>query len=78
MNDQAIFEPMLATMTLTAAVWVYMYSRRILAMKKARAAIQTYASPGKIAVLRLRGFITELMVHIGAGTSGCNECRTLG
>ena len=48
MNGQAIFLPMLATMTLTALVWFYMYALRIPAMYKAGLATQTYTSPGAI------------------------------
>jgi hypothetical protein len=48
MNADAIFLPMLATMTLTAVVWFYMYSKRIPAMRRARVSVQTYATPGKV------------------------------
>ena len=47
MNDQAIFAPMLAMMLLTAAVWFYMYARRIAAMRRARKPVQTYTTPEK-------------------------------
>lgn len=49
MNGAAIFVPMLATMTLTAIVWFYMYARRIPAMRKAGLRAQTYTTPDKIA-----------------------------
>jgi hypothetical protein len=48
MNAEAIFLPMLATMTLTAVVWFYMYARRIPAMRRARVSVQTYTTPDKI------------------------------
>jgi len=48
MNPEAIFLPMLATMTLTAIVWFYMYARRIPAMRRARVSVQTYTTPDKI------------------------------
>ena len=48
MNAEAIFLPMLATMTLTAIVWFYMYARRIPAMRRARVSVQTYTTPGTI------------------------------
>ncbi len=48
MNPEAIFLPMLATMTLTALVWFYMYARRIPAMRRARVSVQTYTTPDKI------------------------------
>ena len=47
MNSTAIFLPMLATMTLTAVVWFYMYARRIPAMYRAGRHVQTYATPDK-------------------------------
>ena len=49
MNPEAIFLPMLATMTLTAIVWFYMYARRIPAMRRARVSVQTYTTPDKVA-----------------------------
>jgi hypothetical protein len=49
MNPEAIFLPLLATMTLTAIVWFYMYARRIPAMRQARVSVQTYTTPDKIA-----------------------------
>jgi len=49
MNPEAIFIPMLATMTLTAIVWFYMYARRIPAMRRARVSVQTYTTPDKVA-----------------------------
>jgi hypothetical protein len=49
MNPEAIFLPMLATMTLTAIVWFYMYARRIPAMRQARVSVQTYTTPDKVA-----------------------------
>ena len=48
MSGNAIFLPMLATMTLTALVWFYMYARRIPAMRRARVSVQTYTTPDKI------------------------------
>ena len=48
MNAEAIFLPMLATMTLTAIVWFYMYARRIPAMRRARISVQTYTTPDSI------------------------------
>ena len=39
---------MLATMTLTAIVWFYMYARRIPAMRRARVSVQTYTTPDKV------------------------------
>lgn len=47
MNGEAIFLPMLATMTLTAVVWHYMYARRIPAMRRAGMSAQTYTTPDK-------------------------------
>lgn len=47
MNGEAIFLPMLATMTLTAFVWHYMYARRIPAMRRAGVSAQTYTTPDK-------------------------------
>jgi len=49
MNGQAIFLPMLATMTLTAVVWFYMYARRIPAMRRAGVSVQTYTTPDTVA-----------------------------
>ena len=48
MNGQAIFLPMLATMTLTAIVWFYMYARRIPAMRRAGVSVQTYTTPDTV------------------------------
>jgi hypothetical protein len=48
MNAETIFLPMLATMTLTAIVWFYMYARRIPAMRRARVSVQTYTTPDTI------------------------------
>ena len=48
MNPEAIFLPMLATMTLTAVVWFYMYARRIPAMHKAGLGVQTYTTPDTV------------------------------
>lgn len=47
MNSTAIFLPMLATMTLTAVVWFYMYALRIPAMHRAGRHVQTYTTPDK-------------------------------
>ncbi len=49
MNGEAIFLPMLATMTLTAVVWFYMYARRVPAMRRAGVSVQTYTTPDKVA-----------------------------
>jgi len=49
MNGNAIFLPMLATMSLTAVVWCYMYAKRIPAMRRARVSVQTYTTPEKVA-----------------------------
>jgi len=49
MSGEAIFLPMLATMTLTAVVWHYMYARRIPAMRRAGKSAQTYTTPDKAA-----------------------------
>ena len=51
MDANAIFLPMLATMTLTAVVWFYMYAKRIPAMRRARISVQTYTTPGKVSEL---------------------------
>jgi hypothetical protein len=48
MSAEAIFLPMLATMTLTAVVWFYMYALRIPAMYKAGVKAQTYTTPDKV------------------------------
>ena len=48
MNADTIFQPMLAMMLLTAVVWLYMYSVRIPAMKKARVNPQVYTTPEKV------------------------------
>ena len=47
MNKELIMLPMLGMLVLTAVVWFYMYARRIPAMKKARAPVQTYTVPEK-------------------------------
>jgi len=47
MNDDAIFQPMLAMMLLTALVWVLLYARRIPAMQAARRPVQKYTTPEK-------------------------------
>jgi hypothetical protein len=49
MNGEAIFIPMLGTMTLTAVVWFYMYARRVPAMRRAGVSVQTYTTPDKVA-----------------------------
>ena len=49
MTGEAIFLPMLATMTLTAIVWFYMYARRIPAMRRAGVRVQTYTTPDTVA-----------------------------
>ena len=48
MDQELIFQPMLATIALTAVVWFYMYARRIPAMKKARKPTQTYTTPDTV------------------------------
>ncbi len=48
MSQAAIFPPMLAMMALTAIVWVYMFSRRIPAMRQAGVSVQTYTTPDKM------------------------------
>lgn len=48
MSGNAIFLPMLSTMTLTAVVWFYMYGKRIPAMRRAGVSVQTYTTPDKI------------------------------
>jgi hypothetical protein len=48
-NGNLIFLPMLATMTLTAVVWLYMYAKRIPAMRRAGVRVQTYTTPDKVA-----------------------------
>lgn len=47
MHNQVIFQPMLAMMLLTGLVWVFLYARRIPAMRAARLAVQTYTTPEK-------------------------------
>lgn len=51
MSGNEIFLPMLGVMTLTAAVWFYMYSRRISAMRKRRVPVQAYTTPAKVVEL---------------------------
>jgi hypothetical protein len=51
MKGTAIFLPMLATMTLTALVWFYMYARRIPAMRKAGVSVQSYTTPDTMSEL---------------------------
>jgi len=48
MSETAIFLPMLATMALTAVVWLYMYALRIPAMYKAGLEAQTYTTPDTV------------------------------
>ncbi len=45
MNSEMILQPVLAMMVLTAIVWVYLYARRIPAMKKAGKPVQAYTIP---------------------------------
>ena len=47
MNNDVIFQPMLAMMLLTGLVWVFLYARRIPAMRAARRPVQTYTTPEK-------------------------------
>jgi hypothetical protein len=49
MNGQAIFLPMLVTMTLTAVVWFLIYSKIITAMRRAGVSAQTYTTPDTVA-----------------------------
>jgi hypothetical protein len=58
MNPEAIFLPMLATMTLTAIVWFYMYSRRIPDQQHCHAAV--------LSLCRVR---TGPVVYVGQGTN---------
>lgn len=51
MNHEMILQPFLAMMVLTAVVWVYLYARRIPAMKRARVPVQAYTHPEKVAEL---------------------------
>lgn len=44
MAQELIFLPMLGTMALTAVVWVYMYARRIPAMRRAGVHVQSYTT----------------------------------
>lgn len=48
MNAEAIFQPMLGVMVLTALVWVYLYAVRIPAMRRARKPAQTYTVPDTV------------------------------
>jgi len=48
MNHEMILQPFLAMMLVTAIVWVYLYARRIPAMKRARVPVQAYTSPEKV------------------------------
>ena len=48
MNNDAILQPMLAMMLLTGLVWVFLYTRRIPAMRAARRPAQTYTTPEKV------------------------------
>ncbi len=57
MNGQAIFLPLLATMMLTAIVWVYMYARRIPA--KCRHSL----SHSRLVVLRVPGAAQHRALH---------------
>jgi hypothetical protein len=47
MNNDLILQPMLGMMVLTAIVWFVLYAKRIPAMKKAGAPVQTYTTPDK-------------------------------
>ena len=51
MNNGLILQPMIGMMLLTAVVWVFMYARRIPAMKNARVPVQTYTIPEKVVEL---------------------------
>lgn len=48
MSGDEIFLPMLGVMTLTGAVWFYMYALRIPAMQKRRVPVQVYTTPDKV------------------------------
>lgn len=48
MNSEMILQPVLAMMVLTAIVWVYLYARRIPAMKKAGKPVQAYTIPERV------------------------------
>jgi hypothetical protein len=47
MSKDLILQPMVAMMLLTAIVWLYMYAKRIPAMKNAKVSVQTYTTPEK-------------------------------
>ena len=47
MNNALILRPMIGMMLLTAFVWIFLYAKRIPAMKKARRSVQTYTTPEK-------------------------------
>ena len=47
MMEQQILQPMLAMMVWTAVVWVWLYARRIPAMRKAGKPAQAYTTPDK-------------------------------
>ena len=51
MNNQAILQPMLAMMVLTAIVWFVLYARRLPAMRKVGVSSQEYTTPDKGAAL---------------------------
>lgn len=48
MNSEMILQPVLAMIVLTAIVWVYLYARRIPAMKKAGKPVQAYTIPERV------------------------------
>jgi len=54
MTDATILDPMLAMFVLTAAVWVFLYARRLPAMRKAGVPVQEYTTPDRGA-----GFLPE-------------------
>ena len=45
MSGEAILQPMLAMMVLTAVVWFWLYAVRIPAMRKAQRPVQAYTTP---------------------------------
>jgi len=47
MTDTAILQPMLIMFALTAAVWVFLYARRLPAMRKVGVPAQAYTTPDK-------------------------------
>lgn len=48
MNSSLILQPMIGMMILTAAVWFFLYAKRIPAMKRARVPVEVYKTPEKV------------------------------